>query len=83
MTMASTDGPAISALSRRTYRMFLCPADRCQQYREKSVESRLLIAFGLIAVCAVGGSIFAWVTLKRRASRRRRLRGIKDYNSGR
>lgn len=46
------------------------------------VETRHLIAYGLIVVVAVIGSIVGVVAWKRRAARRRRMRGIKDYNSG-
>ncbi len=47
--------------------------------REVALELRLIVAYGLIALIAVSGSIFALVYSKRRAERRRRLRGIKDY----
>jgi len=46
------------------------------------VETRHLIAYGLIVAVAVIGSIVGMVTWKRRTARRRRLRGIKDYNKG-
>ncbi|WP_344694108.1 hypothetical protein [Sphingomonas cynarae] len=46
------------------------------------VETRHLIAYGLIVAVAVIGSIVGLVTWKRRAARRRRMRGIKDYNKG-
>ncbi len=47
------------------------------------VETRHLIAYGLIVAVAVIGGIVGAVVLKRRSARRRRLRGIKDYNTGR
>ncbi len=46
------------------------------------VETRHLIAYGLIVAIAVIGSIVGMITWKRRTARRRRLRGIKDYNKG-
>ena len=45
------------------------------------VENRHLIAYGLIAACLLLGSIVGAVAWKKRVARRRRLRGIKDYNS--
>ncbi len=46
------------------------------------METRHLIAYGLIVAIAVIGSIVGMVAWKRRTVRRRRLRGIKDYNKG-
>jgi hypothetical protein len=46
------------------------------------VETRHVIAYGLIVAVAVIGGIVGLVAQKRRIARRRRLRGIKDYNSG-
>jgi hypothetical protein len=44
------------------------------------VESRLLIAYtllaGILLIGTVGGAIYS----RRRAARKRRLRGIKSYN---
>jgi hypothetical protein len=48
----------------------------------RAVENRHLIAYGLIAAVLLIGSIVGTVAWKRRVARRRRLRGIKDYNSG-
>jgi hypothetical protein len=45
------------------------------------VEPRLLIAYGLIAVLTAVTGVGAVVARKRRAARRRRLRGIKDYST--
>ncbi len=47
------------------------------------VENRHLIAYGLIALCLLIGSIAGAVAWKRRTARKRRLRGIKDYDSTR
>jgi hypothetical protein len=44
------------------------------------LEPRHYIAYGLIVLILVAGSVFALVHSRRRAARRRRLRGIKDYN---
>ena len=41
------------------------------------MEARLLIAYSLIAAITVIGSITAVVVSRRRAARKRRLRGIK------
>ncbi|GGB36128.1 hypothetical protein GCM10011380_26870 [Sphingomonas metalli] len=46
------------------------------------METRHLIAYGLIALLVLGGMGFALVYGRKRAARRRRLRGIKDYNGG-
>jgi len=46
------------------------------------VEARLLIAYALLGaillIAIVGGAIYS----RRRAARKRRLRGIKSYNGG-
>jgi len=47
------------------------------------VENRHLIAYGLIALCLLIGGITGAIAWKRRTARKRRLRGIKDYNSDR
>jgi hypothetical protein len=47
------------------------------------VETRQLIAYGLIALCLLIGSITGAVVWKRRIARKRRLRGIKDHNISR
>lgn len=47
------------------------------------MENRHLIAYGLIALCLLIGSITGAVAWKRRTARKRRLRGIKDYNGAR
>jgi hypothetical protein len=44
------------------------------------VEPRLLVAYGLIATLLVVTGVAALVYGRRRAARRRRLRGIKDYS---
>ena len=52
-------------------------------FRNLSLEPRLLVAYSLIAVLVVAGSVTALILTRRRAARRRRLRGIKDYDSAR
>jgi hypothetical protein len=44
------------------------------------VESRLLVAYGLLIGIALVGGIAGVVISRRRAARKRRLRGIKSYN---
>lgn len=48
--------------------------------QEDALETRLLIAYGLIAAIVLVGGVTAAILSKKRAERRRRLRGIKDYN---
>jgi len=42
------------------------------------LETRLLIAYGLIAVMILGGGLWFATTARRRSARKLRLRGIKS-----
>jgi hypothetical protein len=46
------------------------------------LETRLLIAYGLLTGMIVALGVGAAIYSRRRVARRRRLRGIKDYNTG-
>ncbi len=59
--------------------VFLSDRGHCHRNR-KTLEHRHIIAYGLIAAILVVGSVFAVIYSRRRTARRRRLRGIKDYN---
>jgi len=50
---------------------------------DRPLESRELIAYVLLAAIVLIGGVIWIVTARKRAARKRRLRGIKDYNSGR
>lgn len=50
---------------------------------DRSLESRELIAYALLAAIVLIGTATLIVTARKRAARQRRLRGIKDYNSSR
>jgi len=45
------------------------------------LEARLLVAYGLLFGIALAGGIGGMIYARRRGARRRRLRGIKSYNS--
>jgi len=45
------------------------------------VESRLLIAYALLAALLIVGTVGGVIYSRRRSARKRRLRGIKSYNS--
>ena len=50
---------------------------------DRPLESRELIAYALLATIVLIGGVTWVVTARKRAARKRRLRGIKYYNSGR
>ena len=47
------------------------------------LASRELIAYVLLAAIVLIGGVTLFVTARKRAARKRRLRGIKDYNTSR